>query len=192
MRRSTIRDVGRWPPCWCARWRSASSRYQRADGKITHEISQGAGKIDWFGEGIRTRSITGTRRHSGFSPLANTGVRAADTALVRELWLNLRKAFEWSRRADSDGDGLMENTIAGAGALELGDLQAGIVSDVYLSGVWIASLERFARMAEAMREPALYGRTRHTHEGLADAGVQALPPALGQYAFAILEWWGRE
>jgi hypothetical protein len=25
------------------------AKYQRADGKITHEISQGAGKIDWFG-----------------------------------------------------------------------------------------------------------------------------------------------
>ena len=24
------------------------AKYQRADGKITHEISQGAGHVDWF------------------------------------------------------------------------------------------------------------------------------------------------
>ncbi len=39
---------------------------------------------------------------------------------------------------------------AGAGALEVGDLQIGILSDVYLSGVWVASLDRFARLAQAM------------------------------------------
>ena len=82
----------------------------------------------------------------------------------------------------------MENPVAGAGALEVGDLQAGILSDVYLSGVWIASLERFARMARAMGEPA-------TADSALSIRVKALRtlesrlwiPALGQYAFALLQ-----
>ncbi|MBK8060793.1 MAG: hypothetical protein IPK33_23750 [Gemmatimonadetes bacterium] len=104
------------------------------------------------------------------------------------MWPNLRRAFEWSRAADSDGDGLMENTIAGAGALEVGDLQEGIVSDVYLSGVWIAALDRFARMADAMKEPKLASEARAIRSKALATLEQALwMPQQGQYAFAILE-----
>ncbi|MFN8574995.1 MAG: GH116 family glycosyl hydrolase [Gemmatimonadaceae bacterium] len=163
------------------------AKYQRADGKITHEISQGAGKIDWFG------AYPYAFYHGDTTPFwilafGEYWRQSADTALVRELWPNVRKAFDWSKRADSDGDGLMENTLAGAGALELGDLQAGIVSDVYLSGVWIASLERFARMAEAMREPALAAEARTIRgKALRTLEQKLWLPDARQYAFAILE-----
>ncbi|MEP7381424.1 MAG: GH116 family glycosyl hydrolase [Gemmatimonadota bacterium] len=163
------------------------AKYQRADGKITHEISQGAGKIDWFG------AYPYAYYHGDTTPFwvlafGEYWKQTADTALVRELWPNLRKAYEWSRRADSDGDGLMENTIAGAGALELGDLQTGIVSDVYLSGVWVAALERFARIADAMREPKLAAEARATRAKALTTLEQMLwMPSVGQYAFAILE-----
>ncbi len=163
------------------------AKYQRADGKITHEISQGAGKIDWFG------AYPYAFYHGDTTPFwvlafGEYWKQTADTALVRELWPNLRKAYEWSRKADSDGDGLMENTIAGAGALELGDLQAGIVSDVYLSGVWVAALERFARIADVMREPKLAAEARATRAKALTTLEQMLwMPSVGQYAFAILE-----
>ena len=163
------------------------AKYQRADGKITHEISQGAGKIDWFG------AYPYAFYHGDTTPFwilafGEYWKQTADTALVRELWPNVRKAYEWSKKADSDGDGLMENTIAGAGALEVGDLQIGIVSDVYLSGVWVAALERFARMAEAMREPAL-GREAREIRGRAVRTLEAKlwMPTQQQYAFALLE-----
>ena len=163
------------------------AKYQRADGKITHEISQGAGKIDWFG------AYPYAFYHGDTTPFwilafGEYWKQTADTALVRELWSNVRKAYEWSKKADSDGDGLMENTIAGAGALEVGDLQIGIVSDVYLSGVWVAALERFARMADAMREPVL-GREAREIRGRAARTLESKlwMPARQQYAFALLE-----
>lgn len=163
------------------------AKYQRADGKITHEISQAAAKVDWF------TKYPYPFYHGDTTPFwvlafGEYWKQTADTALVRELWPNLKKAYEWSRSADSDGDGLMENTIAGAGALEVGDLQAGIVSDVYLSGVWVAALERFARMAEAMREPALAAEARRIRQrALATLEEMLWMPGAGQYAFAILE-----
>jgi len=91
---------------------------------------------------------------------ATDSLRVVETALetnevLRALWPNLKRAWEWSRATDVNGDGLMENPAAGAGALEVGDLQIGILSDVYLGGVWVAALDRFARMAQAMGEPAL-------------------------------------
>lgn len=163
------------------------AKYQRADGKITHEISQAAGKIDWFG------AYPYAFYHGDTSPfwmlaLGEYWKQTADTALVRELWPNLRKAFEWSRSTDRDGDGLMENPVAGAGALEVGDLQIGIVSEVYLSGVWAASLERFARMARAMGEPALADTAESIRRrALATMESKLWLPQLRQYAFAILE-----
>jgi len=163
------------------------AKYQRADGKITHEISQGAGKVDWFG------AYPYAYYHGDTTPFwilafGEYWKQTADTATVRALWPNLKKAWEWSRHCDTDGDGLMENTCAGAGALEVGDLQAGIVSDVYLNGVWAASLERFARMAEAMREPALAAEARAERErAIAALDGKLWIPSKGQYAFAVLE-----
>ncbi|MGQ0647280.1 MAG: amylo-alpha-1,6-glucosidase [Gemmatimonadaceae bacterium] len=163
------------------------AKYQRADGKITHEISQGAAKIDWFG------AYPYAFYHGDTTPFwvlafGEYWKQTADTTLVRELWPNLRKAYEWSKKADTDGDGLMENPVAGAGALEVGDLQIGIVSDVYLSGVWVAALERFARMAEAMREPALATEARGIRRrALATLEQKLWLPELEHYAFAVLE-----
>jgi glycogen debranching enzyme len=163
------------------------AKYQRADGKITHEISQGAAKIDWF------RAFPYAFYHGDTTPFwvlafGEYWKQTADTALVRELWPNVRKAYEWSKTADSDGDGLMENPIAGAGALEVGDLQVGIVSDVYLAGVWVAALERFARMAEAMREPAIAAEARVIRgKALRTMEQRLWLPQAGQYAFALLE-----
>jgi glycogen debranching enzyme len=163
------------------------AKYQRADGKITHEISQGAGKIDWFG------SYGYAYYHGDTTPFwilafGEYWKQTADTATMRSLWPNVKKAYEWSRKCDTDNDGLMENTCAGAGALEVGDLQIGIVSDVYLNGVWAASLDRFARMAEAMREPALAAEAR-AERGRAIAALdqKLWIPSKGQYAFAVLE-----
>lgn len=163
------------------------ARYQRADGKITHEVSQGARKVDWFG------AYPYAYYHGDTTPFwmlafGEYWKQTADTALVRELWPNLKKAYAWSRSADRDGDGLMENPVAGAGALEVGDLQAGIVSDVYLSGVWVAALERFARMAEAMREPAVATEAREIRtRALRTLEARLWLPGAQQYAFALLE-----
>ena len=162
------------------------ARYQRADGKITHEISQGAGHVDWF-------SYPYPYYHGDTTPFwilafGEYWRQTADTALVRELWPNLVRAYEWSRRTDTNGDGLMENPAAGAGALEVGDLQIGILSDVYMSGVWVAALDRFSRMAAAMGDRALADSAR----AIRTLAVRTMEsklwlPQLGQYAFALLQ-----
>ena len=162
------------------------AKYQRADGKITHEISQGAGRVDWF-------SYPYAFYHGDTTPFWMLAFgeywrQTGDTALVRELWPNLKRAYEWSRKTDVNGDGLMENPAAGAGALEVGDLQIGILSDVYMSGVWAASLDRFARMAAALGEPALAESARAIRaRAIRTLESKLWSPALGQYAFALLQ-----
>jgi glycogen debranching enzyme len=162
------------------------SKYQRADGKITHEISQGAGHVDWF-------SYPYPYYHGDTTPFwilafGEYWRQTGDTALVRTLWSNLRRAYDWSRRTDLDGDGLMENPAAGAGALEVGDLQIGILSDIYLSGVWIASLERFAEMAAAIGQPTLGDSARAIRAtALRTVESRLWMQPLKQYAFALLK-----
>jgi len=82
----------------------------------------------------------------------------------------------------------MENPTAGAGALEVGDLQIGILSDVYLGGVWVASLERFAAMARALGNAALADSALAIRSrAIRTLETKLWAPALGQYAFALLQ-----
>jgi glycogen debranching enzyme len=114
--------------------------------------------------------------------------QTGDTDLVRSLWPNLSRAWDWSRATDIDGDGLMENPAAGAGALEVGDLQIGILSDVYLSGVWVASLDRFAAMARALGEPAVSDSALAIRaKALKTMESRLWMADLKQYAFALLK-----
>ncbi len=162
------------------------ARYQRADGKITHEISQGAGHVDWF-------SYPYPYYHGDTTPFwilafGEYWRQSDDSALLRELWPNLKRAYQWSLATDTNGDGLMENPSAGAGALEVGDLQIGILSDVYLSGVWAAALDRIAGMADRVGEPALAAEARQVRaRALATIERKLWMPAEGQYAFALLQ-----
>lgn len=162
------------------------AKYQRADGKITHEISQSVGHVDWF-------SYPYAFYHGDTSPFwilafSEYWRQTGDDALLRELWPNLKKAYLWSLATDKNGDGLMENPSAGAGALELGDLQVGILSDIYMSGVWAAALDRVARMAEVMGERPIATQARQVRvKALATLESKFWMPALGQYAFALLE-----
>jgi len=64
----------------------------------------------------------------------------------------------------------------------------GIKSDVYLSGVWVAALDRFARMAEALGHRALADSARATRA----IAIRTLESRLWvssrqEYAFALLE-----
>lgn len=163
------------------------ARYQRADGKITHEISQSAGKLAWFTD-YPYAFFHGDTTPFWILAFGEYWKQSGDTALVRRLWPHLRKAYDWSRRTDTDGDGLMENPAAGAGAIEVGDLGIGILSDVYLSGVWVAALDRLAGMAEAMRQRALADSARAIRaRALRTLESRLWMPEREQYAFALLQ-----
>jgi hypothetical protein len=158
------------------------AQFQRADGKIT----QGAKRVDWFG--YPYAFYHGDTTPFWMLAFGEYWRQTGDTALVRELWPNLRRAYDWSRKTDTNGDGLMENPTAGAGALEVGDLQIGILSDVYLGGVWVASLERFAAMARALGNTALADSAIAIRSrAIRTLETKLWAPGLGQYAFALLQ-----
>jgi glycogen debranching enzyme len=163
------------------------ARYQRADGKITHEISQAAGRVRWFDD------YPYAYYHGDTTPFWLLAIgelygASADTAFVRALWPNIQKAYLWCLTTDADGDGLMDNSRAGAGAIEVGDLGVGVKSDIYLASVWVEGLRRMAELATAMGDTALaadaarrFPLARRTLE------ERFWLPRAGRFAFAILE-----
>ena len=130
------------------------ARYQRDDGKITHEISQGAAHIDWF------EAYPYAYYHADTTPYWMLALHqywraSGDDGLLEALWPAYRRAFEWCLSAETDGDGIIENTAGGLGAVEVGGLGAAIHQDIYLAGVWVAALEGALAMAERLGDPVV-------------------------------------
>ena len=125
------------------------AKYQRSDGKITHEISQAAAHIDWFDTYPYAYYHADTTPH-WMSALHQYWRASGDDDLLRELWPAYRRAWEWCLSAETDGDGIIENTVGGLGAVEVGGLGEALHQDIYLAGVWVAALEGTLAMAERM------------------------------------------
>ncbi|HEV2292038.1 MAG TPA: hypothetical protein VGR60_09420 [Gemmatimonadales bacterium] len=163
------------------------AKYQRADGKIAHEISQAAGRIDWF------KSYPYPFYHADTTPYwilawGEYWLTTGDTASLRRNWPAIRKAYEWSRSTIDPATGLMLNSKGGLGAVEVGDLGLGVQSDIYLSGVWVRALDRMARMADAMGDKRLPAEARALAErARASLRERFWLPAVGRHAFALLD-----
>ena len=162
------------------------ARYQRDDGKITHEISQGAAHIDWF------ETYPYAYYHADTTPYWMLALHqywraSGDHALLEELWPAYRRAWEWCLSAETDGDGIIENTVGGLAAVEVGGLSAAIHQDVYLAGIWVAALEGALALAERVGDPEVAERAAR----IAPAARETLNSAYwraekGHHAFGVL------
>ena len=162
------------------------AKYQRGDGKITHEISQAAAHLDWFDTYPYAYYHADTTPH-WMSALYQYWLASGDDDLLRELWPAYRRAWAWCLTAETDGDGIIENTVGGLGAVEVGGLGEALHQDIYLAGVWVAALEGALAMAERMEDSEVL-----------DAAAQIAPVARetlnnaywreadGHHAFGIL------
>ncbi len=127
---------------------------QRQDGKIMHELSQGAAFISWFEE------YPYGFYHAETTPYYIVALHdylnwSNDTEFLKESWSSLKKAFRYILSADTDHDGLMENTVAGLAALELGAFLKKTKSDIYLAALSAEAYKAFSEMAVLMGEESL-------------------------------------
>jgi glycogen debranching enzyme len=163
------------------------AKYQREDGKITHEISQAAGRIPWFTE------FPYAYYHADTTPFWIVAVwrhvRATnDRALLDELWPRVRQAFTWCKTHDSDGDGIIENTTAGLGAIEVGEIGRDIHQDIYLASVWVEALAALKQLAPLARDERTAREATEWHaRAAASLDTKYWLPEAGHHAFGILE-----
>lgn len=139
------------------------AKYQREDGKMPHEISQSAGVIPWFKE------YPYAYYHADTTPYWILAVwrywmASGDSALVRDLWPAIRRAFSWCLTTETDGDGIIENTSGGLGAIEVGAIGEALHQDIYLAAVWIGALGAVREMAAFMGEGDLAAQASNLFE----------------------------
>ena len=161
--------------------------YQRADGKIPHEISHSAGRLPWWTD------YPYTWYHGDTTPYwilacAEYWRASADRGFIDGIWSKLLLAYQWSRRTDTDGDGLMENPPSGAGAIEVGGLGDQLHTDIYLAGVWLSALDGLRDLARPRGETALVTELTALHAKARESLERRfwMEPS-GRYAFALLQ-----
>jgi glycogen debranching enzyme len=138
-------------------------KFQRADGKIPHEISQSASLIPWFTD------YEFPWASADATPLyviahADYWRATGDTGFLKANWDSIQKAYRFSEATDTDGNQLIENTKFGHGWVEGGPLRP-VHEEIYMQGLWIEASRSMGEMAEAMKDTATGARARdHAEE----------------------------
>jgi len=128
------------------------SKYQREDGKIPHEISQGASFVNWF------KDYPYPYASADATPLYIIAVNdyvveSGDTGFAKEKWESLRKAYEFLK-STYDARGLPQNLGVGHGWVEGGPLLP-VKTEYYQSGLGAEALRALANLARVTGQEEL-------------------------------------
>jgi glycogen debranching enzyme len=110
-------------------------KYQRADGKIPHEISQSAGQIDWFKDYPYPYIHPDTS--AGYLIAMEDYYRfTADLDFLRESWPSIQKAYQYCVSLLDPQDGLPLIPKGEWGSTEV----AAFSKDSSMAGEWVTAL----------------------------------------------------
>ncbi len=120
------------------------ARYQRADGKLPHEISQSASLVPWF------KDYPYPYASADATPLFVIAVRdyveaSGDVALLKENRERLDKAMSFMR-STFDADGFPRNDGVGHGWVEGGPLLP-VRTEFYQAGLYVEAVRSMAALA---------------------------------------------
>ena len=122
------------------------SKYQRADGKVPHEISQSANFVDWFKTQWAFASADATPL---FIIAVNDYVtRSGDTGFAREKWDNLWRAYEFLQ-STYDAQGLAQNAGVGTGWIEGGPMYPARV-ELYQASLGLEAARALSHLAHLL------------------------------------------
>jgi glycogen debranching enzyme len=145
------------------------SKYQRADGKIPHEISQGASFVPWFTNypyGYASADATPLY----IIALNDYVVRSGDIDFAKAKWESLWKAYQFLR-STYDAQGFPQNLGFGHGWVEGGPLLP-VKTELYQSGLGTQALRALSNLAH------LVGKEDVTQE--LDQAFVRMKPLLNQ------------
>jgi glycogen debranching enzyme len=137
-------------------------QFQRADGKIPHEISQSASLIPWFTD------YEFPWASADATPLyviahADYWRATGDTEFLKANWDSILKAYRFSEATDTDGNGLIENTKFGHGWVEGGPLRP-VHEEIYMQGLWIEASRSMAEIARVLNDAGVVSRAEASAE----------------------------
>jgi glycogen debranching enzyme len=124
------------------------SKYQRADGKITHEISQSASLVGWFKTSYAYDAADATPLF--LIAIDNYVTRSGDAEFARQKWDNLWRAYEFLR-STYDAQGFAENVGAGTGWIEGGPLYP-VRTEIYQASLGIEAVRALSHLAHLLEK----------------------------------------
>ena len=121
------------------------AKFQREDGKIPHEIAQGASYVDWF------KAYPYAYASADATPLFIVGMddyvtSSGDIEFAKANWPHIAKAYEFLR-STYNANGFPLNFGIGHGWVEGGPLLP-IESEFYQSGLAAAAVRSFAHLSQ--------------------------------------------
>jgi len=120
------------------------SKFQRADGKIPHEIAQGANLVPWFTDyPYAFASADATPLY--IITMNDYVTESGDVAFAREKWPSLEKAYAFLR-STYDSQGLPQNFGFGHGWVEGGPLLP-VKTELYQSALGLEALRALSNLA---------------------------------------------
>lgn len=120
------------------------SKFQREDGKIPHEIAQGANFVDWF-KGYPYPYASADATPLYIIAMNDYVVKSGDRAFAKEKWDSLWKAYEFLR-STYDEHGFAKNFGVGHGWVEGGPLLP-VKTELYQTGLGIEALRALSNLA---------------------------------------------
>jgi len=161
------------------------AKYQRADGKITHEIAQTASFVSWFDK-LPYAYASADATPLFLITISDYVRRSGDTAFAQEHWDNITRAYQFLR-STYDADNQPRNLGIGHGWVEGGPLLP-VMHEFYQAGLAVQAIHAFDALAHAT------GKTQGL-ESLATDATQAEKtlnqtfwlPQQHRYAYALDE-----
>ena len=141
-----------------------SHKYQRADGKIAHEVSQSAGMMDWF------KAYLWPYRHADapmnyLTAMGDFYRFTGDTEFVKQSWPSIRKAYDYCLSILDPADGMFripENEWGG-GETTMYSKESGMTAS------WIVSLRAVRDLTLAVGDKALASECERHEKRAAEA-----------------------
>ncbi len=137
------------------------SKYQRADGKIPHEVSQSASFLDWFNK--TPYAYAAADATPLFIIVVNDYVtRSGDIEFARQKWESLWRAYGFIR-STYDAQGLAQNSGVGTGWIEGGPLYP-VRTELYQASLGVEAVRDLSHLAHLLGKEDLAKELEQTFE----------------------------
>lgn len=120
------------------------SKYQRADGKVPHEISQSASLVPWFKD-YPYPYVSADATPLLIIAMNDYVTQSGDLAFLRDHWDNAWRAYQFLR-STYDAQGLAQNAGVGHGWVEGGPLLP-VKNEFYQAGLAVEALRALSSLA---------------------------------------------
>ncbi|PYQ45111.1 MAG: hypothetical protein DMG99_02360 [Acidobacteria bacterium] len=159
------------------------TKYQRADGKIPHEISQSAGLVPWFKD-YPYPYVSADATPLFILAMNDYAVQSGDLTFVKDKWDNLWRAYQFMR-STYDEQGFAKNIGVGHGWVEGGPLLP-VKNEYYQAGLAVQALDALSNLARLTGKEDVSKQLRDEFDQKKPALEQAFwSPDIKSYAFAL-------